>query len=100
MLGQANTPVTKACIAAMRLQFPHRFGIHGHQLHSDPMVLSAAQRAVVAQKVLLSIECFDDDTNEELHEEHADEDDQDHRVDDHQRSIVRLGLIIWFHGVD
>ena len=100
VLGQANAPVTEACITAVRLQFPLRFGIHGHQHHSDPVVLSAAQGTIVTQKVFLSIECFNDDTNEELHEEHADEDDEDHRVEDHQWAVVSLGLVVWIHGVD
>ena len=49
---------------------------------------------------MLLVERLDDDTDEQFHEQHANEDDEEHRVEDHDRAIVELGLIVWLDSVD
>ena len=49
---------------------------------------------------MLLVERLDDHTDEQLHEQHANEDDEEHRVEDHDWAIVELGLIVRLDSVD
>ena len=100
MFGQRDAPVAESIVLGIRREPDERLSIHRLQLERNPGELAAAKRTVVVEELLLDVERCCDDTDEQLHEEHADEDDEDHRVEDHDRAIVELGLIVWLHGVD
>ena len=83
MLSEVNAPVSDHPVVAVCLELPLRYEIHVIQLDGYPGHLLACERAVTTEELLLAVKGFNDHTDEEFHEEHADEYDQDHRVQDH-----------------
>ena len=69
-------------------------------MEGDPRQLLAGEVTVSLEDLLLVVERLDDHTDEELHEEHANEDNQDHRVENHEWVAVLLRLVVGADGVD
>ena len=76
-----------------------RLGVHGHHVNLDPRVLSPLQSLVSTHHRLLAVEGLNDYTDEELHEEHADDDNEDHCVDDHEGVVVLDWLLVGAHSI-
>ena len=64
------------------------------------MYLLVALLLLAYYELLLSVEGLGDDTDEELHEEHAHADDEHHRVGDHEEVVLRDWAVVRRNGVD
>ena len=100
MLSQNDAPVAEVCVVTVGFELDQRFALHCLQLNGDPTELAAAQRPIVVKELLLTVERLNHNANEQLHKQHADEDDEHHCVEDHYRTIVHLRLVVGFHGVN
>lgn len=83
MLSQSDHRVAYLAVA---LDFELYFWLdgEGQHLHLNPGALVKTQSLVARHEFLLVVEGLDDDTDEELHEKHADANDQHHCVDDEE----------------
>ena len=100
MLRHCDAEVSQPCIVARRYELPLRFCIQCNQRDGNPRELLATKGPVATQKLLLIVECLNDHTNEELHEEHADKDNENHRVDIEEGIVILLRLIVWVDRVN
>ena len=62
--------------------------------------LCTREHTVALQNFLLIVECFDDHTDKKLHEEHANDNNQDHTVDDEWGIVVLNWLVVGSYSVD
>jgi len=78
---------------AVALSLELYFGLHvvSHELHLNPTKLRSCQRAVAGHKLFLIVECLNDHTDEEFNEKHADADNENHRVNNHDWVVVFNG---------
>jgi len=74
--------------------------LHAHHVDLSPGSLSSLERLISTHQLFLAVERFNDDTDEELHEEHANNDDQDHHVRDHDPVVALNGLLVGANGVN
>lgn len=87
-------------LAILGLKASLRFNLDCHHLYFNETALGSFQVTIASHDFFLIVECLDDNTNEELHEEHANNDDKHHRVHDHKGAIVFSGLHVRTNCVD
>ena len=74
--------------------------IHRHHMYFYPTSLDSVERSVTTYELFLFAKGFNNDTNEELYEEHTDYDHKNHKVNSHERVIILNRLKVGIRRVD
>ena len=96
--SQNDALVSKPAVPGLELSL--RLHFQGHELDSDPSSLRALQGGIATEECTLVVESLNDDTGKELEEEHANDDDEHHRVGDHKDVGVLFRLIVWVNSIN
>ncbi len=91
---------TVSQVAILSLEAFLRFHLKCHHLYFNEAALGSLQVTITSHDLFLIVECLDDNTNEKLHEEHANDNDEHHSVHDHEWAIVFLWLHVWANSVN
>ena len=87
------------CVVSLPLKLLYRYHFVSHELNLDPTSLRWLQEAIKAQVFLLTIECLNDDSHEEVKEEKGDNDHKDDHVDYHKVGVPLNRLLVWSNGI-
>ena len=99
MLRKQDVPLAAGRYSrSIKLHFWLNF--HSHELNRDPGSLFSLQCLVTTHQRFLVVERFNNDTDEKLDEEHANDDNKNHSVNDHENVVILLRHLIGAYSVD